>query len=215
MRLMVSEIINKAKALPDDQAVDFLRANDSVPLRHTLKMGLCSTVEVLLPPGDPPYKPSEAVESHGMFFSEARKLYLFVRGGNDGLRQLKREVLFIQLLESVHPEDAKMLLLMKDKKIPLSVDVVNKAFPDLQIVPVPVPVAVEPVQEVAVVSTATKSPRPPAKKKPRANTEAIAAVTEILDEIKAIKKTPAPKKATKKKAVKKAKGEVGQNEQIS
>lgn len=194
MKLMVSEIINKAKVMPEAQAIEFLRANDSVPLRHVLKLGLCNTIEILLPPGDPPYKPSEAVESQGMFYSEARKMYLFVRGGNDSLRPLKREMLFIQMLEAVHPEDAKMLLLMKDKKIPLSASLVNNAFPDLQIVPVPARV------EVAETGTATKSKKSSSKK----DSPVLKAVEETLADIQSVKETPASKKATKKPAAKKA-----------
>ena len=152
MRLMVSEVINKAAAMKDpNEQINFLIMNDSVPLRHVLKFGLDKNIEILLPSGDPPYKPSEAVESHGIFFSQARKMYLFARGGNDNLHPIKRETIFIQMLESVHPEDAKMLLLMKDKKIPLSVDIVNAAFPDLQIEPVVMK------QEVVEADTTTKS----------------------------------------------------------
>lgn len=136
MRLMVSEIINNASKLNRQQAIEYLRANDSVPLQQVLKIGCCETVQVVLPEGDPPYHPSQAVESHGMFFSNARKLYLFVKGGNDNLNAIKRETLFIQLLESVHPDDARMLLLMKDKKLPIDPQVANEAFPDLQIIPI-------------------------------------------------------------------------------
>jgi hypothetical protein len=61
---------------------------------------------------------------------------LFVEGGNPNLTNLRRETLFIQLLESVDPNDAKLLLAMKDKKSAFSginKTIVRQAFPDLNI----------------------------------------------------------------------------------
>ena len=60
-------------------------------------------------------------------------MYLFLEGGHPTLPQLKREKLFIEVLESVHPDDAKFLLLLKDKKLPEGLDVkqVVKAFPGI------------------------------------------------------------------------------------
>lgn len=151
MRLMVSEVINHAAKLNKKEQIEYLRSNDSIPLRNVLKAGCCKSIEFLLPQGDPPYTPSQAVEAQGMFFANARKLYLFIKGGNDNLNQIKRETLYIQLLETVHADDAKILLLMKDKKLPLDANVVKEAFPDLNIDPV------QPEKEVAKESIKTKS----------------------------------------------------------
>ena len=62
--------------------------------------------------------------------------YLFVKGGNDNLNQLRRETMFVELLENIDPEDAKLLAAIKDKKMPegyegLDEKHVKKAFPDL------------------------------------------------------------------------------------
>jgi hypothetical protein len=59
---------------------------------------------------------------------------LFIEGGNPNLNQIKRESLFISVLENVHPEDAKLLLSMKEKKLPysgLNSKLILKAFPGL------------------------------------------------------------------------------------
>lgn len=106
-------------------------ANDAckVILRHIYD----PNIKFLLPEGDPPYKPSQFNEP-GVLYADLRKLYLFVEGGNPNLKQVRRESLFIDLLESVDPEDAKLLLSMKDKKSPykgLSEDIVRAAFPEL------------------------------------------------------------------------------------
>ena len=42
--------------------------------------------------------------------------YNFVKGGNDALRPMKREQLFMQLLEGLHPDEAEIICLVKDKK---------------------------------------------------------------------------------------------------
>ena len=48
---------------------------------------------------------------------EWTKLYNFMRGGNDSLNSLRRETMFIQILEGLHPLDAEILCLVKDKKL--------------------------------------------------------------------------------------------------
>jgi hypothetical protein len=61
-------------------------------------------------------------------------MYLFIEGGNPNLTKLKREMLFIQLLEGVHKDDANLLCHIKDKKLPFKTinnDIVKKAFPNL------------------------------------------------------------------------------------
>jgi len=68
--------------------------------------------------------------------AQSKNLYHFVVGGNGGLAQTRREMMFINLLESVHPLEAHILVLVKDKnlesayKIPF--DVVKEAFPDIR-----------------------------------------------------------------------------------
>ena len=48
---------------------------------------------------------------------EWTKLYNFIKGGNDSLKSLARETMFIQILEGLHPLDAEILCLVKDKKL--------------------------------------------------------------------------------------------------
>jgi hypothetical protein len=92
------------------------------------------TVKWLLPEGNPPYKVNDIVDQQHRLFTESRKLYLFVEGGNPSLKQMRREQLYIELLEAVDPEDAKLLLSIKDKKLPypgVTLNIVNLAFPGL------------------------------------------------------------------------------------
>jgi hypothetical protein len=135
MKLSISEILKKASQSATDQdRANTLRAHDTVPLRQVLWVALDPRVKWLLPEGNPPYKPCDLVDQQHRLFTEARKFYLFLEGGNPNLKQLRREALFIELLESLDPEDAKLVLAAKDKKIPypgITTEVVNLAFPGL------------------------------------------------------------------------------------
>ena len=66
---------------------------------------------------------------------EWTKLYNFVRGGNDQLNSLRRETMFIQILEGLHPLDAEILCLVKDKKLydkyKITKANVTEAYPDI------------------------------------------------------------------------------------
>ena len=66
---------------------------------------------------------------------EWTKLYNFVKGGNDQLNSLRRETMFIQILEGLHPLDAEILCLVKDKKLydkyKITKENVSEAYPDI------------------------------------------------------------------------------------
>ena len=66
---------------------------------------------------------------------EWTKLYNFVKGGNDQLNSLRRETMFIQILEGLHPLDAEILCLVKDKKLydkyKITKENVAEAYPDI------------------------------------------------------------------------------------
>jgi len=48
---------------------------------------------------------------------EYAKFYNFLKGGNDSLSNLRRETMFINILEGLHPLEAEILILVKDKKL--------------------------------------------------------------------------------------------------
>lgn len=64
---------------------------------------------------------------------EADKFYNFIKGGNDSLSSIRRETIFIQLLEGLHPKEAEILCLVKDKKLTtkynLPFDLIQEAYP--------------------------------------------------------------------------------------
>jgi hypothetical protein len=134
MRLMISEILEQASKLKSkNEKINFLRQNYSKQLHFILEHVFNPNVKFLLPESDPPYTPMPTGEGHGMLYSEARKMYLFVEGGHPTLNQMRRESLFITLLESVDPKDAKLLLSVKNKKLPyknITKDLIQEAFGD-------------------------------------------------------------------------------------
>jgi hypothetical protein len=67
---------------------------------------------------------------------EYQNLYHYVRGGNNSLTTIRREMMFINLLQGLHPREAEVLILTKDKKLTdkykISFENVKEAYPDVQ-----------------------------------------------------------------------------------
>ena len=66
---------------------------------------------------------------------EFTKFYNFLKGGNNGLSSLRRETMFINILEGLHPLEAEILILTKDKRLTdkykITKDVVSAAYPQI------------------------------------------------------------------------------------
>jgi hypothetical protein len=133
MRLSISEIVNKATELSSvDEKVEWLRKHDNTALRTVLKYMYDKNVEFLIPNTAPPWKKNDYIGVEGMLYAEARRLKIFVKGGGyDNLNQVKREQLFISMLEDVDNADAELLCKMITQKPlkGLSKNVVVTAFP--------------------------------------------------------------------------------------
>jgi len=63
-------------------------------------------------------------------------LYNFIQGGNGGLNTIRREMMFINLLRGLHPKEAEIIILTKDKRLEekykVSLDIVQSAYPDIK-----------------------------------------------------------------------------------
>jgi hypothetical protein len=117
---LISEIatkINNAKDKP--RKLKVLQDHDSVALRQVLKGAFDPSIEWLLPKGDVPYKVNDAPmgTDHTILSQEAKRLYLFTKGGDNTLTQNKREMLFIQMLEGLSAEEAEFLIAVVNKKV--------------------------------------------------------------------------------------------------
>lgn len=68
--------------------------------------------------------------------NEYKNFYLFVKGGNNELSQIRKETIFINMLQGLHPLEAELVCLVKDKKLTdkykVSFEVVKEAYPDIR-----------------------------------------------------------------------------------
>ena len=133
---LISEIftkINNAKDKP--KKIEVLRQYDTPGMRMILKGAFDPKIEWDLPEGTPPYIANEAPAGteHTYLEVEAKRLYNFAKGGNDQLNKIRKETLFIQMLEGLHASEAKVLIDVKNKSLNktykgLTSDMVKEAF---------------------------------------------------------------------------------------
>ena len=135
----IHEILEVAdKQRSKAEKVEVLKEYRNDALTDILIWNFDTSVITVLPPGEVPYKENEVPvgTDHTSLRREWRHLYNFVKGGNDSLTALRRETMFIQMLEGLHPEEAKILCLVKDKqlqtKYKITQEVVAEAFPDIR-----------------------------------------------------------------------------------
>jgi len=124
--------VNNAKDKP--LKIEVLRKHDSQGLRQILKAAFDPKIVFDVPEGIPPYMANEAPAGtdHTSLLDEVRKLYLFIKGGST-IPKIKKETLFIQMLEALHKDDAEVLINIKHKKLNLvykglTENVVKEAF---------------------------------------------------------------------------------------
>ena len=109
--------VNNAKDKP--RKLKVLQDHDSISLRQVLKGAFDPNIEWLLPKGDVPYTVNDAPigTDHTILSQEAKRLYLFTKGGDDTLSQNKREMTFVQMLEGLSAEEAEFLIAVVNKKV--------------------------------------------------------------------------------------------------
>jgi len=118
--------------------IDVLKEYRCDALTSLLIWNFDDTVISLIPEGEVPYERNDVPvgTDHTSLRKEWKNLYHFVKGGNDSLSKTRRESMFIQILEGLHPNEADILCLVKDKglgkKYKLTKDVVEQAYPDIQ-----------------------------------------------------------------------------------
>tara|TARA_B100000427_G_C15004812_1_gene375607 strand:+ start:24 stop:521 length:498 start_codon:yes stop_codon:yes gene_type:complete len=118
--------------------IEVLKEYEDPALKAILIWNFDPTAISVLPEGPVPYKENEVPvgTDHTSLRREWKNLYHFVKGGNDSLSALRRESMFIQMLEGLHPEEAKIICLVKDKDLEsaykITYDIVQQAYPDIQ-----------------------------------------------------------------------------------
>ena len=159
----IFELVSKQTS--DAKKVEVLRKFDHPSIKTVLIWNFDESVISVLPQGDVPYaavdemdsfkgtlseKIADAVEKmdelgtrslgsqdqgRSSIRKEFKKLYNFIRGGNDGLSSLRKETMFINILQGLHPLEAEIVCLTKDKKLQskykISKENVSEAYPDI------------------------------------------------------------------------------------
>lgn len=117
---LLSEILTKVNnGNVKAKKLNVLKEYDCDALRMIIKASFDPNIVWLLPKGEVPYMKNETPvgTEHTLLRNEVKRLYHFIKGGNDKLPQFKREDMFIQMLEGLHESEAELLIHTKDKRL--------------------------------------------------------------------------------------------------
>lgn len=139
MNILFFELFEKVDTAKTKlEKVNLLLQYNSPPLRGLLRINFDPNLVMNLPEGEPPFKknldkPIGYDETN--LLTEFRRFYIWF-DKDLNLSKLKREQLFVDLLEGLNYKEAEMLCLIKDKKLTtrfksLKEDIVREAFPGL------------------------------------------------------------------------------------
>jgi|TARA_B110000483_G_C18182946_1_gene537763 hypothetical protein len=154
----VLELVSKAKT--HKEKVEVLRKHNHPALRDIIRVACDADVVSLLPEGIPPYTKDDAPKgmSQTSLYKKHKSFKYFFKGpiGNQ-VDPIRREGLFIGVLEMLHPSESELLCLAKDKKLDLDPVFYNKVFPGLIVKAYVKPAAVK------KATTKTKKEKKPMK----------------------------------------------------
>ena len=127
------DLVGKAKTREEKRQI--LTDRDNFATRALLQLHYHPDVKWHLPPGKPPYTPGQVADStpNSLHF-EVKKFDYYVDPSPHDLPMLRRESMFVELLERVDPNDAKLIIAVKDRKLSykgLSYKLVKDTWPDL------------------------------------------------------------------------------------
>lgn len=137
MELEVFEIFERfSQQKTRKEKIKFLKDNGIPAVRDVLRGAYDASIEWNLPAGKPPYTPNRPESVPSSLRLKHRDFGFFVKGfkKSEGIATYKRENMFIQLLESIHADDALIVLNMVSKKAPykgLTKKIAEEAFPNL------------------------------------------------------------------------------------
>lgn len=135
-RLELYEVLEKfEEAKTRKEKIAVLRQHDTPALRDYIRCLYDDKVQFNLPEGKPPFNANLPESYPSTWHKQHMKLKYFVKGlMGDQMKQIKRESMFISVLESVHPKDAEVLVDMINKKASVkgfTKKIAEEAFPKL------------------------------------------------------------------------------------
>jgi hypothetical protein len=122
----------------NEKKVEILQRYNANFIKSILIWNFDESILSDLPPGEVPLTAKEDADQRpgSNLRKEWDKLYNFVKGGNDAMNKLRKETMFINILETLHPSEAEILILVKDKnlqsKYSITKELVSEAYPDIQ-----------------------------------------------------------------------------------
>lgn len=120
MKLEIYEVLEKAAAASTKaEKIEILKKNNSLGLRDVLRAAYDDFIQFNLPPGVPEYEShvsKEGLAPTSLLRQTTMMTYFVKKGKGDSLPAAKRERMFLQVLEGIHPKDAEILVAVKDKK---------------------------------------------------------------------------------------------------
>ena len=134
MKLVYQVLEEVAKKKSKKDKIAILKENETWALKDIIRGSMDSTIIWNLPPGAPPYTAAPEHSAPANLHRENTRFKYFVTGGEgDRLPSVKREQIFIGILEGIDPNDAELVINMINKQPPagLTKNVVNEAFPGL------------------------------------------------------------------------------------
>ena len=138
-KMLISEVLQKvSNAKTKKQKIELLKKYKTPALQSIFIWSYDESVKSMVPEGEVPYTPNDVPKGteHTLLLHEYKKLYNFVKGGNDGLNKGRREMMFIQLLEGLHQEEAAIVCLAKDgqigKRYKITRACISEAYPEIQ-----------------------------------------------------------------------------------
>jgi len=123
------------KATKKEEKIQILKSNESWALKDVLRATYDDAIQFLLPGGKPPYTPSKEGSIPSTLLKQNVQFKFFVKGGpGEKMLPVKRERIFINVLEAIHPNDAELLVKMINKESlgkGITKKLVQEAFPGL------------------------------------------------------------------------------------
>ena len=132
----ILDLVSKQRGVA--KKVTVLKQYENPALKAILIWNFDESAISAIPEGPVPYEKNDvpAGTDHTSLRKEWKNLYHFLKGGNNTLSTMRRETMFIQMLEGLHPEEAEIVCLAKDgnleSKYKLTKGVVATAFPDIK-----------------------------------------------------------------------------------
>jgi hypothetical protein len=135
--LTIHEILTRAsQGKTKEEKIKILRHYNAMALRDILKIGYDDTISFVFPEGAPPYTPSSEESPPSSLRRQNKRFKYFLTNVKTNLPMVRREKMFINMLESIDPNDAKLMIAAKDKKLNgmykgITKKLVMEAFPGL------------------------------------------------------------------------------------